>query len=51
MKRDSLGDRMKRFEDVTNFKLIRRMPVILRFDMVAGHTFTRGLRNLLTRYI
>lgn len=45
MKRDSLGDRMKRFEDVTNFKLIRRMPVILRFDMVAGHTFTRGFKK------
>lgn len=43
MSNDTLGTRMKRYEEVSRYKLIRRMPVILRFDQRAGHTFTRGL--------
>jgi len=43
MKFDSLGNRMKRYEETSRFKLTRRMPVILRLDQRAGHTFTRGL--------
>lgn len=39
--RDAFGDRMKRYELVSDTYLVRRMPVIMRFDMVAGHTFTR----------
>lgn len=31
-KRDSLGDRMKGYENVTRTKLVRRMPVIIRID-------------------
>ena len=42
-KRDSLGDRMKGYENVTRTKLVRRMPVIIRIDGKAFHTFTKGL--------
>ena len=41
-KRDSLGDRMKGYENVTRTKLVRRMPVIIRIDGKAFHTFTKG---------
>lgn len=41
-KRDSLGDRMKRYENVAKTRLVRRMPVIIRLDGKAFHTFTRG---------
>jgi tRNA(His) 5'-end guanylyltransferase len=42
MDKSSLGDRMKGYEDVARTSLIRRMPVILRVDGRAFHTFTRG---------
>lgn len=38
----SLGDRMKGYENITRNHLISRMPVILRLDGRAFHTFTRG---------
>lgn len=41
-KRDAMGDRFKGYEAVTNIKLTRRTPVILRLDMCHGHTFTKG---------
>lgn len=41
-KRDAMGDRFKEYEAVSNIKLTRRTPVILRLDMCHGHTFTRG---------
>lgn len=42
-KRDSLGDRMKgNYEDRAKTYLIRRMPVVIRLDGKAFHTFTRG---------
>lgn len=41
-KKDSLGDRMKTYEAVPKEKLVRRMPVIIRLDGKAFHTFTRG---------
>ena len=42
--KDSLGDRMKGFyEDRYRIYLTRRMPVIIRIDGNAFHTFTRGL--------
>lgn len=41
MSRDSLGERMKRFEDVTRASLTPRMPAIVRLDGKAFHTFTR----------
>lgn len=42
IKKDSLGDRMKKFyESRTKIKLIRRTPVIIRIDGKAFHTLTR----------
>lgn len=41
-KNDSLGDRMERYESVSKSVLISRMPVIIRLDGKAFHTFTRG---------
>lgn len=38
----SLGDRMKGYENITRNHLISRMPVILRLDGRAFHTFTKG---------
>lgn len=41
--RDSLGDRIKEFyENRAKTKLVRRMPVIIRLDGKAFHTYTRG---------
>lgn len=42
---DSLGDRIKKYEAVSNNTLTPRMPVIIRVDGKAFHTFTRGLRK------
>lgn len=45
-KRDSLGDRMKNnYENRAKTYLIRRMPVIIRLDGKAFHTFTRGMKK------
>lgn len=42
-KRDSLGDRIKgNYENRSKTYLVRRMPVIIRLDGKAFHTFTRG---------
>lgn len=38
-----LGDRMKRYEQVQDYRLISRMPVILRLDGRAFHTLTRKM--------
>lgn len=43
--RDSLGDRMKRYENCYRLSLPRRMPVIIRIDGRAFHTFTRGFKR------
>jgi len=40
--KDSLGDRMKRYEAVSKTSLVQRMPVILRLDGCHFHTFTKG---------
>lgn len=40
---DSLGDRMKKYEDASRLYLPRRLPVIIRLDGKAFHTWTRGL--------
>ena len=42
-KNDSLGDRMKGYENISRAYLTRRIPVIIRLDGKAFHTFTRGL--------
>lgn len=45
-KRDSLGDRMKEFyENRSKLYLPRRVPVIIRLDGKAFHTFTKGLKK------
>ena len=45
-KKDSLGDRMKgNYENRSKTYLVRRMPVIIRLDGKAFHTFTRGFNK------
>lgn len=39
---DTLGDRMKEYENISRIYLPRRLPVIIRIDGRAFHTFTRG---------
>ncbi len=41
----SLGDRMKEYENVTNASLYKRMPIILRIDGRAFHSFTKGMEE------
>ena len=44
--RDDLGTRMKEFyEQVPKTKLVRRMPVAIRIDGKAFHTFTKGFQK------
>ena len=42
---DELGKRMKIYEAVPKTKLVRRMPVAIRIDGKAFHTFTRGFQK------
>lgn len=43
---DNLGDRMKEYyENRSKTSLIRRMPVIIRLDGKAFHTFTKGFER------
>ena len=45
-KKDSLGDRMKEnYENRYKTYLVRRMPVIIRLDGRAFHTYTKGLKK------
>lgn len=45
-KKDSLGDRMKEnYENRAKTYLVRRMPVIIRLDGKAFHSFTKGLKK------
>lgn len=44
-KRDSLGDRMKRYEAASKSYLTCRTPVIVRIDGKAFHTFTKGFKK------
>ena len=43
--RDSLGDRMKGYENSYRIYLPKRMPVIIRVDGKAFHSFTKGFRR------
>lgn len=45
MVNDSLGDRMKKYENVNRNYLTNRVPVIIRLDGKAFHTFTRGFKK------
>lgn len=42
---NSLGDRMKEYEDASRFYLPRRLPLIVRLDGKSFHTYTRGLER------
>jgi len=43
---DSLGDRMKHnYEEVSKTRLTRRVPVAIRLDGKAFHSFTRGIQK------
>lgn len=42
---DSLGDRMKNYEDIWRQNLPKRMPVIIRLDGKAFHTYTKNLEK------
>jgi tRNA(His) 5'-end guanylyltransferase len=43
MQTDSLGDRMKKYEGVTQLDLMGRTPVIIRLDGKSFHTFTKKI--------
>lgn len=45
MDNSDLAKRMKEYESVSKTKLIRRMPVIIRIDGRAFHTFTKGFQR------
>lgn len=45
MNKDSLGDRMKGYENISRIYLTNRMPAIIRIDGKAFHTFTRGFEK------
>ena len=46
MDKTTLGDRMKNnYENITRYYLTRRMPVIIRIDGKAFHTFTKGMKK------
>ena len=41
MKKNSLGDRMKEYERTSDAKLVRRLPMIVRLDGKAFHSWTK----------
>ncbi len=43
--KDSLGNRMKNYENISRIYLTKKSPVIIRIDGKAFHTFTRGLKK------
>ena len=45
MVKDSLGDRMKQYENVNRLYLTKRMPLIIRIDGKAFHSFTKGFQK------
>lgn len=50
-KRDALGDRMKGYENISRNYLTRRVPVIIRLDGKAFHTFTKGMSKPFDRIL
>lgn len=45
MDKTSLGDRMKSYEDINRNYLIPNIPVIIRIDGKAFHSFTKGMKR------
>ena len=44
-KNDSLGDRMKGYENIERKYLTRRLPTIIRVDGICFHSFTKGFQR------
>lgn len=42
---DELGDRMKGYENIYRHQLTKRLPVIIRLDGKAFHTYTKGFKR------
>ena len=42
---DSLGNRQKGYEAVYKQKLVPKMPIVMRIDGKAFHTFTKGMKK------
>lgn len=51
MKKDNLWDRMKAYESNYDFKLLKRVPVIIRLDWRAFHTFTKWCKKPFDIYL
>lgn len=51
MKKDDLGNRMKTYEGASKTFLTKRMPIIIRIDGKAFHTYTRGLTKPFDEYL
>lgn len=45
MSKDSLGDRIKSYEDAYRISLPSRLPIVLRIDGKAFHTYTKGCKR------
>jgi tRNA(His) 5'-end guanylyltransferase len=45
MSKDNLGDRMKGYENIERRYLTRRMPMLIRIDGKAFHSFTKGFKR------
>lgn len=43
--KDTLGDRVKKYESVSKTTLLPRGYIVLRIDGKAFHTFTRGMKK------
>lgn len=43
--KDSLGDRMKYYEGLSDQQLMKNLPVAVRLDGRAFHTFTKGMKR------
>lgn len=50
-KKDALGNRMKAYEGASRNFLTRRIPVIIRLDGKAFHTFTKGMEKPFDRVL
>ncbi|EJW14073.1 hypothetical protein M5X02_30750 [Paenibacillus alvei] len=51
MTKDNLGNRMKGYEDVSRYYLMKRMPIILRIDGKAFHSYTKGLEKPFSSFL
>jgi tRNA(His) guanylyltransferase len=45
MSKDSLGDRMKMYEQISNRFLVKKIPILIRIDGKSFHKWTKGLER------